>query len=322
MLVTAWNVNAGIQILQRNEVLIWETKFRRCYNIWPQGGCVCVRVWWQRVSVPPSLKLMSKPGLHKTCGRKSWEVRLMITSRDDIPVRMFESQGYRVGSGKWERREQQPCGWDGKVGRHCLRWPVQVLQLLNVHTLSCLGDWVAFSGLTLDLKLWMCDGNLLFCFCYLACCFPTSLLRRGDIWWLLEGSACWITFVNSFFSLKYLLLLEQPDCDTCVHYRKQCGPVEWVDSFETWQIYHRLTWETVLFWTGLLPVFFLCKTVSLERLKKFQDLLGAHSKNLCLVIYQLGGRLTVLVDFIVLFNFSLPKQSQGILFCFQLSKGE
>lgn len=167
------------------------------FFLWPQGGCVCVRVWWQRVSVPPSLKLMSKPGLHKTCGRKSWEVRLMITSRDGIPVRMFESQGYRAGSGKWERREQQPCGWDGKVGRHCLRWPVQVLQLLDVHTLSCLGDWVAFSGLTLDLKLWMCDRNLLFCFCYLACCFPTSLLRRGDIWWLLESSACWITFSAS-----------------------------------------------------------------------------------------------------------------------------
>lgn len=53
-----------------------------------------------------------------------------------------------------------------------------------------------------------------------------------------------------------------------------------------------------------------------EELKKFQDILGAHSKNLCLVIYQLAGGLAVPVDFIVLFSFSLPKQSQGILFCF------
>lgn len=93
-------------------------------------------------------------------------------------------------------------------------------------------------------------------------------------------------------------------------------------TLEMWQIYHRPTWETVLFWTGLLPLFFPCKIMSLERLKKFQDLLGAHSKNLCLVIYQLGDGLTVPVDFIVLFNFSLPKQSQGVLFCFQVSKGE
>lgn len=227
MLVTAWNGKAGIQIPKGNEeVLIRETKFRWCCNIWYQS-CVCVRVWWQRVSVPPSLRPMSKPGLHKACGRKSWEVRLVISSRGGV---LWGCLSHKSKHLRWEvrwKREQQPCGWDGKAGRHCLRWPVQVLQLLKVHTLSCL----AFSGLALDLKLWMYDENL-FCSCHLACCFPMSLLRLGDSWWLLESFACWITFVNSFCSLKYLLLLQQPDCDTSVHYRKECGPVEWVDSSE------------------------------------------------------------------------------------------
>lgn len=56
--VAIWNINAGTHIHNRNkEVLIWETKFRRCINIWHRGCSVCERVQWRRVSVPPSLKL-------------------------------------------------------------------------------------------------------------------------------------------------------------------------------------------------------------------------------------------------------------------------
>lgn len=44
--------------------------------------------------------------------------------------------------------------------------------------------------------------------------------------------------------------------------------------------------ETVLFWTGLFSVFFPCKIMFLKRLNKFQDLLGAHSKNLWFISLQ------------------------------------
>lgn len=184
-----------------------------------------------------------------------------------------------------------------------------------MHTLSCLGAHFKLSWwLSCFFKPYFGPEpedvwhSLLFLSFHLLLLY----LRCGDIWWLLKSFAYWITFLNAFFSLEYLLLLEQPDCDTCVHYRKQCGPVEWIDSWDG----RSATGPLVLFWTGFLSVFFPCKIRFLERLKKFQDVLGAHSKNLCLVIYQLAGGLAVPVDFIVLFSFSLPKQSQGILFCF------
>lgn len=119
--------------------------------------------------------------------------------------------------------------------------------------------------------------------------FPLSLLRCGDIWWLLKSTAFLImfNFVNSFFSLKYLLL-EQQDCDTCVHYRKQCGLLS-ESSLERFQICNRLAWAAVLYWTGLFSVFFTCKIMFLEGMKKdTRDLLGVNPKILCLMIYQLG----------------------------------
>lgn len=98
-----------------------------------------------------------------------------------------------------EKEEQQPCGCDGKVGSHSLRWPVQVLQLVNVHTLSCLGDWVAFSSLTVDLKLRMYDRNILFCFCLSTFCFSTwDVVTSGDCSRVLHTeSLLWMPFSAS-----------------------------------------------------------------------------------------------------------------------------
>jgi len=94
--------------------------------------------------------------------------------------------------------------------------------------------------------------------------------------------------VNSFFSLKYLLLLEQQDYETCVPCRKRCGLLSEL-TLERLQICHWPAGEAVLLQTGLLSVFFTCKIMFLGWMKKDTiDLLGANPKNLCLLVYQLG----------------------------------
>lgn len=214
-----------------------------------------------------------------------------------------------------EKEEQQLCGCDGKVGRHSLKWPVQVLQLLNVHTLSCLGDSVAFSGLTLDLKLWMYDRNILFCFCHSASLWVSwDVVTSGDYSRVLHAEhVLWTPFSASstcyYLNNQTVILVFTTE--------RSVGLLSEL-TLERWQIYHRPTWETVLFWTGLLSVFFPCKIMFLERLKKFQDLLGAHSKNLCLVIYQLAGGLTVpvLTSLFYLVSPCLSK-AKGFYFAFK-----
>lgn len=103
--VAIWNINAGTHIHNRNkEVLIWETKFRRCINIWHRGCSVCERVQWWRVSVPPSLKLW---WANLGCVRA---VEVLGSRTGDCFQRrcslwVVEEQGYRAWGRKWERRD-------------------------------------------------------------------------------------------------------------------------------------------------------------------------------------------------------------------------
>lgn len=118
--------------------------------------------------------------------------------------------------------------------------------------------------------------------------FPPSLLRCGDICWLLKSIACLImfTFVNSFFSLKYLLLLEQQTA--VLVFTTESSVVFWVSRVLR-DPRSAKGWLEKLFWFGLVSVFFTCKIMFLEWMKKdTRDLLGVNPKNLCLVIYQLG----------------------------------
>lgn len=161
MLVTARNVNAGIQVPQRSEeVLIWEKKkCRRCYNIWHQSCYVCVRVWWQSFSSTQlktheeTLEANLPQDLCKeVLGSESGHHFQRWCSCEAVRVSRVQGLRWKV----IKKTEQWPCGWDGKVGRHYLGWSIHVLQLLNVHTLklflvSC--NWVAFSGL---LWTWNC----------------------------------------------------------------------------------------------------------------------------------------------------------------------
>lgn len=186
-----------------------------------------------------------------------------------------------------------------------------------MHTLhylvgSCLGYWVAFADLTVDLKGRVCmTGNFSISVAWSANVFPRvswDMVTSRDCWRVLHVRLFWTMWTAFQPQINYSL----NNRTAMLVFATESG-VAWAKSWEATVLLKNL------FCSGLVSfLFFTCNIMVLEWIKMgARDLLGVNPETCVLWAASLKSskrELIAIVCFTILFGFSLARQSQRALF--------